>query len=223
MSGMINKSALIKLEEFNDDAMVVKGYASVFNNVDSDSDRLQKGAFGKTLKEWGPEGKNRIKLVSQHNINKPVAKITALKEDLKGLYMEATFGTHTDGVDHYKMVKEGILTEFSIGFVPTKEQKNDFGGNDFTEVKLYEVSLVSVAANDEALVTEVKADDTLKLVKQIEDKELAFKLEREVLKLMSDVPETITEAESDLAIKEDSLEPIVEKEDALLTQLNKLF
>ena len=219
MKNYINKAAQLEIKAVNEETRTVKGYASVFNNVDSDSDRLVKGAFNRTIKSWGPDGKNRIKLVSQHNIGKPVAKIDDLYEDEKGLYMEATFGTHQDGEDHYKMVKEGILTEFSIGFVPTQEEKNDEGGRNFKEVKLYEVSLVTVAANDEALVTDVKSDDALKLVKQIDNDDLAFKLETEILKLMStETKETTTQP------AEEALDPVVEvKEDNLLTDLNKLF
>ena len=217
MKNYINKSAQLEIKAVNEETRTVKGYASVFNNVDSDSDRLVKGAFNRTIKSWGPEGKNRIKLVSQHNIGKPVAKIDDLYEDEKGLYMEATFGTHSDGEDHYKMVKEGILTEFSIGFVPTQQEKNDEGGRNFKEVKLYEVSLVTVAANDEALVTDVKSDDALKLVKQIENDDLAFKLEAEILKLMS------TETEETTQPAEEALDPVEVKEDNLLNDLNKLF
>ena len=219
MKNYINKSAQLEIKSVEEETRTVKGYASVFNNVDSDSDRLVKGAFNRTIKSWGPEGKNRIKLVSQHNIGKPVAKIDALYEDAKGLYMEATFGTHADGEDHYKMVKEGILTEFSIGFVPTQEEKNDEGGRNFKEVKLYEVSLVTVAANDEALVTDVKSADALKLVKQIENEDLAFKLENEILKLMStETQETTTQLAST-----EALDPEVEVKEDLITNLNKLF
>ena len=219
MKNYINKSAQLEIKSVEEKTRTVKGYASVFNNVDSDSDRLMKGAFNRTIKSWGPEGKNRIKLVSQHNIGKPVAKIDELYEDEKGLYMSATFGSHQDGDDHYRMVKEGILTEFSIGFVPTQEEKNDEGGRNFKEVKLYEVSLVTVAANDEALVTDVKSDDALKLVKQIENEDLAFKLENEILKLMStETQETTTQLAST-----EALDPEVEVKEDLITNLNKLF
>lgn len=218
---MVKRQVAIDLKGYSDKKRTVKGYASVFGNLDSDLDTLQKGAFIRTLESNGPDGKGRIKLVSQHNIGKPVGKINVLKEDDKGLYMEATFGTHSDGEDHYKMVKEGILTEFSIGFVPLEEEKNEYGGRDFSQVKLYEVSLVTVAANDEAKVMEVKSDknDTdlldsmLSLVKSLKDEDAAFKLERDIytLKSLEVSKETTTPLESDLAVKEDSLDSVVEE------------
>ena len=139
MEGLIHKTSKFQVKESNDDNRTVKGYASVFKNLDSDNDVIQKGAFNKTVKEWGPEGKDRIKLVAQHDMKRPVAKITDLKEDAEGLYMEAKFGTHTDGEDYYRMAKEGIINEFSVGFVPVEKEENDKGGFDITNIKLYEV------------------------------------------------------------------------------------
>ena len=220
MQGLLQKSSKFRVTESNDDSRVIKGYASVFGNLDSDADVIHKGSFTRSVKEWGPEGKDRIKLVAQHDISRPVARITELKEDVNGLYMEAKFGSHRDGQDYYLMAKEGIINEFSVGFVPVQKEENEKGGYDITQIKLYEVSMVTVAANDEAIVTEVKSADPLKLVKQVEDKELAFKLEKEMLRLMSETQQTSTEAEIGRAAKEISLEQeVVEKslEEQLLT------
>ena len=102
------KNTSFELTEVKEDNRQVSGYASVFNNVDSDNDVIKRGSYTRSIKSWGPEGKNRIKLVSQHDISRPVAKIDEMYEDEKGLFIKATFGTHTDGEDHYRMVKEGF-------------------------------------------------------------------------------------------------------------------
>ena len=52
MKSMINKSASLEVKDFNDESRTVKGYASVFSNVDSDNDVLLKGAFNRTIKAW---------------------------------------------------------------------------------------------------------------------------------------------------------------------------
>ena len=210
------KSSTIYVEKYDDNTRQIKGYASVFDVIDSDKDAIKRGSFNRTLKSWGPEGKNRIKLVSQHDISKPVARIDVLREDEKGLYMEATFGTHKDGEDHYRMTKEGILTEFSIGFVPVQSEENTKGGYDITEIKLYEVSLVTVAANEEAVVTGVKSeniDTVLELISNTKmDAETKHTIEFELLKLKSSFEDT-THSSSDT-------DPVVEEE--LLT-LAKAF
>ena len=223
-NGLQHKASKFQVKEADDSTRMIKGYASVFGNLDSDSDTIHKGAFNRSIKEWGPEGKDRIKLVAQHDISRPVAKITSLKEDVNGLYMEAKFGTHQDGDDYYRMAKEGIINEFSVGFVPVEKEENEKGGFDITNIKLYEVSMVTVAANDEAIVTDVKSADPMKLVKQVEDEELRFKLEKEMLRLMA-TQETSTEAEvNDVDVKEISPEQGVELKSVtseLLTLLNK--
>ena len=221
MKGLQQKTSKFQVKEYDDDSRIVKGYASVFNNTDSDSDIILSGAYNKSIKEWGPEGKDRIKLVAQHDISRPVARITELKEDANGLFMEAKFGTHSDGEDYYRMTKEGIINEFSVGFVPVEKEANEKGGFDISNIKLYEVSMVTVAANDEAVVTDVKSNDALKLVKQVDNDKLQFKLEREILRLIADAEASI-QTESDLAVKEDSSE-----EEAvtptLAQELNKLY
>ena len=221
MKGLQQKTSKFTVKDFDDTTRMVKGYASVFNNTDSDDDVILKGSYNKSIKEWGPEGKDRIKLVAQHDISQPVARITELKEDSNGLFMEAKFGTHTLGEDYYRMTKEGIINEFSVGFVPIEKQENDKGGYDISNIKLYEVSMVTVAANDEAVVTDVKSNDALKLVKQVGDDKLQFKLEREILRLMSEKQEITTETESDGSSKDSSEQEIVEP--TLAEELNKIF
>ena len=223
MKGLLQKASKFVVKESNDDTRIIKGYASVFGNTDGDMDIIHKGAFNRSIKEWGPEGKNRIKLVAQHDISRPVAKITTLKEDEKGLYMEAKFGTHRDGEDYYRMAKDGIVDEFSVGFIALDKDKNEKGGYDITSIKLYEVSMVTVAANDEAIVTDVKSANPLKLVKQVEDEDLRFKLEKEMLRLMAETQETTTEAEVRVGTKEVSPEQEVEQKSDTISDLLELY
>ena len=225
MNTYTHKASKFEVKDFDDKTRMVKGYASVFDNTDSDNDVILKGAFNRSIKDWGPSGKDRIKLLAQHDMSRPIAKITELQEDDNGLLIEAKFGTHTDGDDYYRMTKEGIINEFSVGFVPIQKEKNEKGGDDISNIKLYEVSMVTIAANDEAVVTDVKNNnDVLKLIKQVDDDKLQFNLEREVLKLMSDSQETTIPTESEVAPQEDSLGQEVEvKEDDMIEQLNLLF
>ena len=221
MTGLQHKASKFVVKESSDDSRMIKGYASVFNNMDSDMDVIHKGAYTRSIKEWGPSGKDRIKLVAQHGINRPVARITEMKEDANGLYIEARFGSHQDGDDYYRMAKEGLINEFSVGFVPVQKEENDKGGYDITQIKLYEVSMVTIAANDEAVVTEVKSNNPLKLVKQVENEELRFKLEKEMLRLMS-TQETTTAAEVSVDAKEISPVQDVEQK-SIESELLTLF
>ena len=64
---------------------IVKGYGSYFDNKDSDSDIIRRGAYQKTIKENG----ERVKYLYQHNMNQPIGKMKELYEDEKGLVFVA--------------------------------------------------------------------------------------------------------------------------------------
>jgi len=140
-------------DEMDDDEGkgVIKGYASVFNNVDSDNDLITKGAYAKTLRE----NADRIAFLYQHNMQQPIGKALSMEEDASGLYVKAKISNSSLGQDVKTMVNEGILKEFSVGFIPIKEEAVS-GVNHIKEIKLFEFSLVTLASNPLAQVTEYK-------------------------------------------------------------------
>ena len=227
MEKLVHKRSKFEVKEL-DDSRIIKGYASVFGNLDADNDRIMKGSYAKTIKEWGPAAGKRIKLVAQHNMGAPIGKILVMKEDEYGLYIEAKMSEATLGNDYYLMAKEGLIDEFSVGFVAKQKDENDDGGYDIKEIKLYEVSMVTVAANEQAVVTDVKSamKEVENLVGKVKDEDLAHNFEYKLMKLNELLNESATEAESnDVDVKEDSLEPELEQNKELETLLNlkKLF
>ena len=109
---------------------------------------------------------------------------------------EAEIADTTLGNDVYELLKMGVITENSVGILPMqKEFKGDY--REITEVKLYEVSAVTLAANDQAKIMSVKGnenkeeiykryDNLAKIIRKgnISD-ELGFAIEAELLKLKS--------------------------------------
>jgi hypothetical protein len=93
-------------------------------------------------------------------------------------------------------MKSGVITENSVGIMPIqKENKGDY--REIKEVKLYEISAVTLAANDQAKILDVKGnvdleklskryDNLSKLIRKgnISD-ELGYAIEAEILKLKS--------------------------------------
>lgn len=139
---------------------IISGYASVFGNKDSDGDIIEKGAYKKTLNE----NKERIKFLWQHKMDSPLGKVQEIYEDEKGLVFEAKISDTTLGRDAKELIADGAINEFSVGFLPIKyETRRDKSGNyegiDIKEVKLFEFSLVSLAANDQAVMTDYKSAD----------------------------------------------------------------
>lgn len=127
------------LELKDADEGIVSGYLSAFGNIDSDGDMIMPGAFKRTIQEWGPQGRKRIKHYLDHDNTKSVGVFTVLREDDYGLYYESKAGDWTNGIDFFKMVKAGAITEHSIGFRTLRKEKAE-GHTKITEIKLFEGS-----------------------------------------------------------------------------------
>ena len=142
------KSLQFLIKDMDKETGIVKGYFPAFNIPDSDRDVIRPGAFQKSINENGPNStKPRIKHLLNHDVSKPLGKLTDLKEDAYGLAYESKVGSHSLGVDFLKMVDDGLITEHSIGFQTTKQnQIGDWKNNDnspvweITEAKLWEGS-----------------------------------------------------------------------------------
>lgn len=188
---MIFKSTQMgELIDADEKAGIVKGYGSIFGNIDSDGDIINRGAYKKTIAESG----KRVKYLYQHDMDKPIGKMVHLEEDDKGLIFEASIPKTRLGMDVIELIKAGVITENSVGILPI--QKEMIGENrHINEVRLFEISAVTLAANDQAMIMDVKGnidtekvlakyDRLAKLVRKgdISD-ELGFALESEILKL----------------------------------------
>jgi HK97 family phage prohead protease len=127
---------------------IVSGYFSAFGMVDSDGDIMMPGAFKRSIQDWGPKGKGRIKHLLNHDPSKPLGKIMELDEDNYGLKYTSQIGSHSLGKDFVKMVESGLIAEHSIGFKILREQKSG-DANQIHEVMLFEgSSLTAWGANE---------------------------------------------------------------------------
>lgn len=153
---MKKKSIEIRTKDFIDrsEEGVISGYASVFGNVDSYGDIVVKGAFSKFLSELERTGK-KTSVYYGHNMEDPRANIgvvTELEEQDHGLWFKAQLDLSGDtyGRIVYEQLKDGRLDSMSFGYsivdaAPTGE------GYELRELKLFEVSVVPIPANDQAL------------------------------------------------------------------------
>ena len=129
-------------------------------------------------------------------MNQPIGKMTELYEDDKGLVFVAEIAKTQLGKDVVELMKSGVITENSVGIMPMQKQnKGDY--REITEVKLYEISAVTLAANDQAKILDVKGnvdieklskryDNLNKLIRKGEiSDEMIFAIEAEILKLKS--------------------------------------
>lgn len=137
--------------------LYIEGYASVFGNVDSYRDIIAMGAFTKSI--TGANGK-RVKLCYQHDFDKVIGKIEELKEDDKGLWFKAKISNTTLGKDVAELITDGSLDEISIGYRTLKwtyDEKQEI--RTITELELYEISIVTRAANDKATIISTESKE----------------------------------------------------------------
>lgn len=160
--------------------LYVQGHAAIFGNVDSYGDVIVPGAFAVTIS--GAEGK-RIKLCYQHNTDDVVGKIIELKEDDKGLWFKAKISNTTLGKDLVELINDEAINELSIGYKAIQWEINiDEEVRYLREVKLYEISFVSRAANNEATITSTEVKQEREATEMTDEELLAKKaeIEREI-------------------------------------------
>jgi len=179
-----------QLIDYDEKNGIVKGYGSYFDNKDSDQDIIRKGAYLKTIQENG----ERVKYLYQHDMMQPIGKMKELYEDSKGLVFVAEIPKTQLGNDVMQLMKAGVITENSVGIMPiVKENKGDY--RELREGKLYEISAVTMAANDQAKILDVKGmenidqvykryDNICKLLRKgTISNDMGYALESEILKL----------------------------------------
>jgi HK97 family phage prohead protease len=139
-------------------------YASVFGNVDSYGDVVQPGAFAKTLADWKASG-NPIPVLWGHDMTDPYSNIgwvTSAEEDDKGLLVTAQLDLDNPKAQQvYRLLKGGRVNQMSFAYDVVDGGTQTQDGNDYyslNELKLYEVSVVPIGANQETEILAVKAN-----------------------------------------------------------------
>jgi HK97 family phage prohead protease len=144
-----------EIKSDSDNELIIEGHGAVKGNIDSYRDVIVDGAFTKTIKEQG----DRIAFCFQHDIWNPIGKIQVIKEDAKGLFLRVKISDAEGGIK--TKVKEGILKEMSIGYSVIQSEKGEQDGKEvlfLQQIKLYEVSLVTLAANPLAIIEGMKSE-----------------------------------------------------------------
>ena len=148
------KTIQFKLSDYNEEEGIFSGYGAVFSNVDSGGDIIEPGAFTKTI----AEGVGRVKILSGHNESLlPIGIPLELREDENGLFIKAKISDTTLGRDVRTLIRDGVLGELSIGYDPVNFEYDADGFRHLKEVKLWEISVVTWAMNDQAVITDYKA------------------------------------------------------------------
>lgn len=113
-----------------------------------------------------------VKLFWQHR--EPIGAVTSCRETPKGLVIEAKISNTAAGRDAWELVKDGAISQFSIGFRErdySDEKTKDGVLRTQTGIDLMEVSLVPFPAYETTEITEIRANT--KGVNNMKDEELS--------------------------------------------------
>ena len=129
----------------------IEGYAST-NDVDRQGDVVPSSVWQRGLENYL---KNPI-ILAYHDHSQPIGRMVDHKVDEKGLWIKASITEAAGNI--YKLVKNGILTAFSIGF-RVKDAEYNSAAEVFVvkDLELHEISVVSIPANQNTLFSLAKA------------------------------------------------------------------
>jgi len=105
------------------------------------------------------EDPTKIKLLSQHDMKKPVGRMISAETREDGIYATFKLSRSTGGNDALVMAQEGLVSGLSIGAEITASKPSRDGHTVVTAAKLKEVSLVTEAAFKSAEVLEIAAEE----------------------------------------------------------------
>lgn len=184
------------------------------DNPDRDHDVLK--ADGWDLKNF----KNNPVLLWGHQSSElPVGTVTDIKQDGNKLVFKARFpkeGVSQKADEVYGLYKDGILRAFSVRFTSKDYKQNESGGLTFEKAELLEISAVTVPANAEALVQQVKNLKNKEGEQEMADTKAQEKKEEKVL--------TMEEVEAKIKEMTENIEKnATEKANALFEDTKKEY
>jgi HK97 family phage prohead protease len=156
MQKIFNLTSTFKfVEEADDGSVNIKGYAST-TDTDRAGDVIEKEAWEKGgLDNYT----NNPVILFNHDYNRPIGRATGLETDDRGLRIAANISKSAGDVTN--LVKEGILRALSVGFrVKDADYIEETDGLKISDAELFEVSVVSVPANQAATFSVAKSFET---------------------------------------------------------------
>ena len=135
-------------------SITIEGYAST-TDIDRQGDVVPVSVWEKGIQNYL---KNPV-ILAYHDHSEPVGRMVEHRIDGKGLWIKARISSAANEV--FNLVKDGVLTAFSIGFRIVDAEYNSAAELFVVkELELHEISVVSVPANQNTLFSLSKAFDT---------------------------------------------------------------
>ena len=146
-----------------DDAGTISGYFSTYDREpDSYGDVIAPGAFTDTIKAREESG-HPFPLCWNHDLDQIIGKVDSIQDTEKGPLMTASFFNTPLAQEKREIVKSGCVYQFSFAYdireAEEVELEDGTKANELRKLDLYEVSIVPIPANQNAVMTEVKSEE----------------------------------------------------------------
>ncbi len=157
------KTKEFRMKAAEDDFGTIAGYFSTYDKEpDSYGDIIEPGAFAETIERRKATG-HPFPLCWNHDLDQIIGTVDTIEDTEKGPLMTASFFDTPLAQEKREIVKSGCVFQFSFAYSvtgarePTADEKAAGVMNVLTEVDLFEVSIVPIPANQNAVMTEIKS------------------------------------------------------------------
>lgn len=181
---MDHKYKSFELKAKEDETGMIAGFFSTYDETpDSYGDIIKPGAFTETIKKREESG-HPFPLCFNHDFSQVIGAVDKIEDTEKGPYIEAHFLDTALAQDVRKMLKSGAIYQFSFAYdvlgweEPSEAQRKAGIWNILTKLEVFEISVVTVPANQNAVATEIKAKtvdgNEIAISSEVADKYLNF-------------------------------------------------
>lgn len=176
-----------------DGAGSISGYFSTYDREpDSYGDVMAPGCFSETIKARKESG-HPFPLCWNHDLNMIIGSVDPddIRDTDKGPLMKAYFFDSPLAQEKREVVKSGVVWQFSFAYdvldAGPVELEDGRKANELRKVDLFEVSIVPIPANQNAVMTEIKSEDpekkevaevTVKIIPEIDEEALEEVMEK---------------------------------------------
>lgn len=164
LGGVFNYKFAIDKAEAETKPGFIKGIATT-PKLDSYDDIIAAGAFEASIKDRGVTGPRAVKMLAQHDTRAVIGNWISLRYDGDKLMCEGQIDLeNTKGQEYYGHVKKDQIGSLSVGFTTqVRQYDEEYYVRTIIKGDLREISLVTFPANEEAVITQVKSAEVMKL------------------------------------------------------------
>jgi HK97 family phage prohead protease len=161
MTDIQRKSVPVHIKALDDETGKVEAIVSVFDNVDHGGDRIVKGAFARSIKEWKTNG-DPIPVIFSHqwsDLWSHIGVVDDLEETEKGLLARYTLDVKDNpaAAQVYKLMKRRSLKEHSFAY-GIKDAATVKGGiQELRDLDIFEVGPTLKGMNPDTELLAVKS------------------------------------------------------------------